>query len=310
LLFLGVALSLSAPSRVSGADGEDRRLQRSFLVVGYLPEYRCASFDPTRARLITDLIFFSIQPLASGELDTSRLVPKALQKLYNIRKAHGTRTLVAIGGWGRSRGFGPMATNPETRRRFVQNLAKYCAEQQLDGADFDWEHPKNRSEEEAYAELVAETKRAFEPKVLVTLTLAPWQDPGAKAYQAADRVHIMAYDHADAQHSTFAHATVDVGAFLKRGVPPEKICLGLPFYGRRLDNHRAEKSYADIVRRYHPPAEVDEVAGFYFNGPRTIQRKTTWAKRNGLGGVMIWELGQDSADESSLLRVVRQASEP
>ena len=37
-----------------------------------------------------------------------------------------------------------------------------------------------------------------------------------------------------------------------------------------------------------------EAGGFYFNGIKTIQQKTRYAKEIGLGGFMIWELGQDA----------------
>jgi hypothetical protein len=54
------------------------------------------------------------------------------------------------------------------------------------------------------------------------------------------------------------------------------------------------------------PGGGDEVAGYFFNGPDTIRRKVRMARAAGLGGVMIWEVGQDfhPADERSLLRAI------
>ena len=40
-------------------------------------------------------------------------------------------------------------------------------------------------------------------------------------------------------------------------------------------------------------AGTDEAGGYYFNGPDLIMRKTRLARELGLGGVMIWEVGQD-----------------
>ena len=60
----------------------------------------------------------------------------------------------------------------------------------------------------------------------------------------------------------------------------------------------------------HPEVGVrgghDEVAGYYFNGPDTIRKKVQAAKMMGLGGVMIWEVGQDfhPDDERSLLKAI------
>lgn len=46
----------------------------------------------------------------------------------------------------------------------------------------------------------------------------------------------------------------------------------------------------------------------YYNGVDTIAEKTRYAQEN-LGGIMIWELTQDTADwEKSLLQAIGNAS--
>ena len=39
--------------------------------------------------------------------------------------------------------------------------------------------------------------------------------------------------------------------------------------------------------------QTDEVGGYYYNGRATIGAKVRLARQLGLGGVMIWEVGQD-----------------
>jgi hypothetical protein len=51
-------------------------------------------------------------------------------------------------------------------------------------------------------------------------------------------------------------------------------------------------------------SETDEVAAYYFNGQDTV---TQLAIDQKLGGVMIWELSQDTIDESRLLRALKAA---
>ena len=88
--------------------------------------------------------------------------------------------------------------------------------------------------------------------------------------------------------------------------------LGLPFYGR--DSRSGDwTTYEDLVQRHAPLApSVDEVPApppdgggrgrggkkatattIGFNGVATITEKTRRAARAKLGGVMIWEVGQD-----------------
>ena len=52
----------------------------------------------------------------------------------------------------------------------------------------------------------------------------------AEAIGAIDVVHLMAYD-AQGKHSTLEFAKSDIDRLVKKGVPLEKICLGVPFYG-------------------------------------------------------------------------------
>jgi len=275
-----------------------------FAIVGYLPDYR--TLDPAWGRYVTDIVYFSAGLHPTGELDTGRLDAKTLTALREMNATYGTRVFIAIGGWERSQNFAAVAADPALRTRAVQAITAYCLENGLDGVDFDWEFPDNAAERAGYVALLAEVRRAFAPHHLrVSVALAAWQDLGDELYAAVDRIHVMAYDHAG-RHSTFEQAAGDIQAFLERGAPPEKLLLGVPFYGRSIDNPAEAFTYAEIVSRYNPAPEVDEAGGIYFNGIATIQQKTRYALAQQLGGVMIWELGQDTADDTSLLEAIQR----
>ena len=276
-----------------------------FAIVGYLPDYR--ALDPAWGRYVTDIVYFSAGLRASGALDTGRLNAQTLAALREMSAIYGTRIFIAIGGWERSQNFAAIAVDPTLRVRAAQAITTYCLENELDGVDFDWEFPGNAAESAGYVALLAEVHRAFAPHHLrVSVALAAWQDLGDDLTTAVDRIHVMAYDH-EGRHSTFEQAAEDIQAFLQRGAPPEKLLLGVPFYGRSLDDPSQAFTYAEIVARYHPAPDVDEVGGVYFNGAATIQQKTHYALEQSLGGVMIWELGQDTADDTSLLRAIQQS---
>ena len=98
----------------------------------------------------------------------------------------------------------------------------------------------------------------------------------------------------------------EVERLIGKGVPPGKIVLGLPFYGRRLGKPDQTLSYAEILRQRRPAATSDEVGGYSFNGPATIVRKTKFALERKLGGAMAWELGQDAAGGDALLAAIRK----
>jgi len=51
------------------------------------------------------------------------------------------------------------------------------------------------------------------------------------------------------------------------------------------------KTYEDLVQKYLPGPDVDDVApNEYMNGIDTMVSKVEYAWRIGLGGVMIWEV--------------------
>jgi len=97
-----------------------------------------------------------------------------------------------------------------------------------------------------------------------------------------------------------------VNRVVNGGIDLNKLCLGLPFYGRKIQNHSEAISYSEIMTRYNPSPEADEADGYYFNGVETVKQKTGYALNSNLSGIMIWELGQDIQDERSLLQAIYQ----
>ncbi len=280
-----------------------------FRIVGYLPNYRAAQVDPEVGKYLTDLVYFSAQIGADGDLQLAKLNLEHIAKLQKIKQQYHTALSLCVGGWERSGGFAKVAAADEARRKFAAALVKFCQDNQFDGADLDWEHPANESEQRDYGLLLATICQAFEPQHLqLTIAVAGWQALTAEAIQAVDRVHLMAYD-ARGRHSTFDFAEADVAKLQKSGVPSAKICLGVPFYGKGIQSRSKTLVYADIVQKYQPASDIDEVDGVYFNGPQTIERKTKLALTKKLGGIMIWELGQDAPGDASLLRVIHRTAE-
>jgi len=280
-----------------------------FLVIGYLPEYR--PFDISTANCLSDLIFFSLEPTMEGTLDTSRITPERIAELLEASRLYNIRLHVSLGGWGRNGGFSSMVVDPDKRTRFIDELVAFLYGNGITGVDFDWEFPETEEEKNGYAALIQETRQAISPQGgIVSVAFYPNPELDITPYLSADRVHVMSYDR-DTRHATYDQAVADVELFLNLGVPPEKIILGLPFYGRVVEPPFTAYSYQDIYDQYAPAAEQDEAEGIFFNGQDTIQAKTCYAIKNGLGGVMIWEIGQDiqpgsGNDGASLLRGMYQ----
>lgn len=156
-----------------------------------------------------------------------------------------------------------------------------------------------------------------------------------------DQIGVMNYDYAGPWNSTtgflaplFPQANSHNGsivesmaAYEKAGVPRRKMLMGLPFYGyqwsgvspvnnglfQRGKGVAEDKPYRFIRRlkaRYAAFRDPETLAPWLFDGanfwtfedPVSIRYKAAWAARQHWGGIMIWELGQDTA-EATLLSV-------
>lgn len=53
----------------------------------------------------------------------------------------GVKMLFAVGGWENSQHFSAIAANPTKRANFVNQVANFLRDQNVDGVDVDWEYP-------------------------------------------------------------------------------------------------------------------------------------------------------------------------
>jgi len=282
-----------------------------FTVAAYLPEWRFDSANYERiCRTVNMLIFFSIEVHGNGTLAALDRLPRL--SLVREARPHCKRMLLCVGGNGRSGGFSAAVSSRKSRRRFISALLRLCEKAGFDGVDYNWEYPGfafgsgYKSEDDVARDyhglqyLLIETREAFAPSGRV-VTLAYYPDRKQERMlgvmsEHVDAMHAMAYDQSG-RHSTYAFAE-KVAAQAVELLPPSKVTLGLPFYGRHLQTGDW-KSYEDLMKPEDfsdgPSAslEADEAGGYYYNGPLTIARKVRLAASHGLQGVMVWEAGQD-----------------
>jgi len=135
-----LALAISAPLAQSRASQE---LHAQGVVAGYLPEYRWyVDVESAVACCLTDLILFSVQPLASGTLDAHWINPANFARARAAADAVPGRVvnvLLSVGGAGRSGGFAAACASKGGRRKLVKSLVALLDAHALDGLDFDWE---------------------------------------------------------------------------------------------------------------------------------------------------------------------------
>lgn len=273
------------------------------VLVGYVPAWSYQEVPASAYEHVTDVIAFSVEPTRDGKIESKDLPERVLSDLNDLRAKHGFRLLLAIGGWERSSGFATVSADVAKREKFAREVKTWVEKYRLDGIDLDWEHPKNADEARNYAALARSIKRAIGKDKLVTAAMAAWQEYPPELILALDRLHLMSYDH-PGEHSTRDQAIRDVDAVAFKGMPKEKIVLGVPFYGRNVEKFEEAKSARELL--LDATRQGDRVGSFFFNSEATLREKARVVKDQKLGGVMVWELSQDTKD-GSLIRALREA---
>lgn len=291
LLFLERHLALLSHPQ---DDSSPATRNAEFIVAGYLPDY-CTHVNITSAtEYLTDLILFSIQPTFEGELDQCCLKPLQMKAAASITN---TRIWVTIGGMKRSQAF-PLF---KCRAAFLENLIKFCKENRLDGVNLYWDDPKTRQDLAAYSQLIKETATVLhEHGILISITTR--QFFSKDVIDQVDFIYLLAFDLIQKgnvghhpHHAAMESVSMLVDNVLFQGdVPPSKLILGIPAYARHeADPATNVRTFAELVEDGYRELTQSSYKGYLFDSPGRVKRKVKFAKKRRLGGVFLWELGQD-----------------
>jgi hypothetical protein len=188
----------------------------------------------------------------------------------------------------------------------------------LDGIDFDYEGIQSLDEWNAYLTFLSMASTYLHRKNLIaTVALHPEQLLPMEVCQSLDRVHVMTYDmmpthqpsNADSipnNHHASLHSTKEaIEKFINYGCHPSKLIIGIPAYGRHEQNMGLVRTYSevmdDVLKEYNNNDEdamntiqsIQSWGGYRFDSPENVREKVNYAIQLGLGGIFLWELGQD-----------------
>jgi chitinase len=284
---------------------------------------------------------------------------------------------VSIGGWTWSGRFSDVAVSDESRRLFVSSAIDQFIRRfpgVFDGIDIDWEYPvggglpenaKRAEDKRNFTLLMAELRRQLDEQgardgrryLTAAATTAGERGIGnlevAELAKVLDFMNVMTYDyHAGGQMAAFnaqlyraandptPKSNVDstVAIYLRAGLPPNKLVVGVPYYARSYGNVPPENN--GLFQRAGPaPREwtgtnVDvahlsraklEAAGFRvftepdaqapfaynpstgvwitYDDAESLARKADYVRARGLRGMMIWEAG---SDDGTMTRVIAE----
>ncbi|MCI0583239.1 MAG: cell wall-binding repeat-containing protein [Chloroflexi bacterium] len=314
-------------------------------VYGYLPYWEINSGTDAYLRydLLTDIALFSVGLTSSGAVSTSGtgygpVTGSTAATIVSHAHAAGVRVDLTVTSFGLAKNsafFG----NPTAMAAAVTAISNLVQSEGLDGVSLDVEMLEN-VDFAAYGVFVGQLRtklRSWNPDARVSVATNGSLSGAGMAVQAlkngADRVFIMGYSYRTSGTSPAGSispiARADGGKSLSwtldlyasKGVPADRILLGLPYYGRSWHTtsgelHATTTSSAGVfipsddlaaipagTAINHDLAEgsrwfaVRDSAGTwtqtYYDDPMTLRAKYGLASRRGLAGIGIWTLGYD-----------------
>ncbi|HUH32473.1 MAG TPA: glycosyl hydrolase family 18 protein [Daejeonella sp.] len=295
---------------------------QDFKVIAY--SFGATSPEKIPYEQLTHINYAFALPQSDGNLAPFNSSEKLKSIVANAKK-HQVKVFISVGGWGIGDGggndyrFEKLASEPASRKRFVQAVSEFIDLYHLDGLDLDWEYPDDSVNTRAgqkeksswyFIELMKELRSELNKKnkLLTIAGVGNNETIGSgipeQTYDYVDWVNIMSYDNPkEKNHSSYQHAVDCLDYWInKRNLPAHKAVLGLPFYGKY-----PATAYNKILEKDALAADKDSVAGILYNGPNMIKAKTRLALDKGCSGVMFWELSHDVTDpKRSLLNAINE----
>lgn len=315
LLYLCIVILVSC-SKDDSFEEEIMTVDKSARVVGYLPSYRFDSNEKIDYCKLTHLNLAFANPGSNGKLiinDFSGVVVRARNENNNIK------IYISIGGGYLTDEQASIWSNSidikDNRPIIINEIVSFVVDNSLDGVDVDLEWQYVTS---GYSNFVIELKSALSAKGKGMTAALPgttkFDNITQEALQTFDFINIMAYDFTgpwnptdSGQHSSYNNAVESINFWKNTGVSQSKLTLGVPFYGYDFSNSSNVTSFTfgQMVSTNNSYSEIDNVGMKYYNGRPTIKSKVKLASEQ-VSGIMIWELGQDSFSDYSLLKTIHK----
>lgn len=193
-----------------------------------------------------------------------------------------------------------------------KNVLELLKKYGFDGVHFDYEYPITSDAWHCFNKFLISLRSYLRDEYTLGVALSAWNvSLTPRAVSAIDTLELMTYDYVDAdgKHATFEDTVTQINKLKYKGVPKDKINIGLPFYSRPKDMSPYWYDFVDCYDKmskdgwYH----CDEINNdCWFNTSGVISQKTEYAINNGFGGVMIWHYSCDIplSSEDSLLRAI------
>ena len=307
-------------------------------VVGYYPSWVQKDFTVNDIDLetFTHIIHAFAWPNKDGTLSTySEMIDPSINTTIHEK---GRKILIAIGGWGNSDEFSPILSDSLKRITFISNIISFLETNQYDGVDIDWEFPSSESDRKNLSIFINDLRSAMDDTgkyylLSMAISSGSWSGQWFEYDELSkylDWFGVMTYDyhgswtnHAGHNSPMYSPNNCSDGSInssleyliKERNIPPSKIILGIPFYGKEFNASGVYKIQAGNVAdlRFNSiPIQNLEWTHYWDNYSKvpylinnnstkiityddslSVHIKTQESMKQNLSGIMVWAIGYD-----------------
>ncbi|MCI9617831.1 MAG: cellulase family glycosylhydrolase, partial [Eubacterium sp.] len=280
---------------------------KDYKVVAYYPNWYGNITNKVQWDKLTHCYYAFGLPDGKGNGTMESLSGQAsnIQAMVQACNKNNVIPVLSVGGWSYSDGrncsevFANNTNSTAKCQSLAQSIVEQAKQHGFKGVDIDWEYPTNSTQSQ-YTTFMKELRKLSDQNgMILTVAVAATSGSGftSEVLNMLDFVNIMAYDgDSGAGHSPYDLATRSFTYWKDTmKVPAKKLVIGVPFYERPN-----WASYADIVAKNADYAQQDSAVingkTVYYNGIPTMKKKAEYAAKNA-GGIMIWEISQDSTNQ-------------
>lgn len=294
--------------------------------VAYLPSWR--NYTGNGWDKITHVFLCFGEVKSDGSINVDD-VKKNLSSAITKAHENGVYVLLSLGGGSETNGFTEALLNEAARKKITQSCIKIIEDLKLDGIDVDYEmwdyhesadnEKKSIELEKLFKELRSEMPKGSILSTAISPSYIRYKGIKASMVQYLDLINLMIYDATGpwagstvGPHSSWDFFLSSIELAKQINIPNEKIIAGVPFYGYKFKSATSAAGaeaiiYSDIVNQYPGAEDKNEIsdAFLYYDGKPMMKKKSEYVVDNKLGGIMFWEITQDSDVASkSLLEVI------
>jgi chitinase len=300
-------------------------------------------------RLYTHLCHAFLLADEEGKLQQARNVPS--RELTGEAHKAGVKVILSVGGWGWDKQFASIVAKPDAEDRYVKAVMEIVDEFDYDGIDLDWEYPDTEQEVIGFERLSRRFRKQLDAVGArksrpMVLTMAAAANPGTLKWlgkefllENMDWINVMTYDFTGdwanyaGHHSPLFASSKQPGRsprsaeltmkylLEERGLPANRLALGVPLYGRGFpvsDPYASTKgvpktripqgNYSNLHKLQHEQGWIrqwdDETKNPWLVAPdrsvvigyddaESVAIKTEWAMKKGFRGVFFWQITAD-----------------